>query len=253
MSVNIYLQNLSVARKSLLFCSLPLPTNYDVATTPPPFQSAAFLISASAIQTSTTRDYTIPRQKEANSRPKPTLTMPHLPNEIWLLIASYSEPQDLWLSLRQVNRQLHLCTEQHFKNEILPHSTLSLPIILPTYDIRSPIRGKGVFHPLPAGDLSSMQSSGPLLWQTQNPDRVIYCLGETEPDYYRSHFLTRWESMRKKGKGSLDEGLRWEMSICGRSNRVCLKYPFALTDGCKEDEGRLSLEWMATMTRFFRS
>ena len=166
--------------------------------------------------------------------------MPHLPNEIWLQIASCCDHPDLWLSFRLVNRQLQTCAESHFKHEVLPLATLSLPVVLPTYDIRSPILGKAVFRPLMTNE-------------TQNPDLIVFVLDRTVPDYYRSHFLSRWASMRDAESGSLAKPrVKWHLDVCGGSAGVCLKGPMATTPDCEDDEARVEFEWKATLTRFYR-
>ena len=170
--------------------------------------------------------------------------MVHLPNEIWLLIASYCDVSDLWLSVRQSNRQLQRCAEQYFGDDVLPLATLSLPIVLPTYDIRNPIRGKAVFHPL---NITSTQHSGEVSCI------VAFGLTETDPDYYRSHFKTRWSGMQDSTSHQLDERLRWELNILGRGTLLSLKRLKAIRQGCGESEPKLEFEWMPTMTRFFRS
>ena len=171
--------------------------------------------------------------------------MPHLPNEIWLLIASYCDPQDLWLTLRPVNNQLQQCTEQYFKRDVLPQTTLNLPIIIPTYDVRIPIRGKVIFNPIlqnrsiPSGD---------------DFERVVYCMEDMEPDYYRPHFLTRWATMQNRESGQLDDRrLRWELELGGQCHSVSLHGSTAMNQGGLGSEPRVSFDWRYMMTRFFRA
>ena len=171
--------------------------------------------------------------------------MLYLPNEIWLLIASYCEPKDVWLSLRPVSRQIQICSEQHFKQAVLPFAILSLPITLPTYDIRNPIRGKAVFHPLAS---KSCPPSG-----SGRSDRIVYRLAETEPTYYRSHFFARWDTLQKNHHGSLDERLRWELRLAGSSSGVRLREPLAVTQDYEVGGLQVSFEWKSTMTTFFRA
>lgn len=172
-------------------------------------------------------------------------SMPHLPNEIWLLIASYCEPKDLWLSLRPVNRQLQICAEQHIKQAVLSLAVLSLPITLPTYDIRNPIRGKAVFHPL--------ISKTPPPVESDSSDRIVYRLFETEPSYYRSHFFARWGTLQRGHSGTLDERLRWELSIGGLSVSVRLREPLAVTQDYEVGGLQVAFLWKPTTTCFFRA
>lgn len=108
--------------------------------------------------------------------------MPHLPDELWLLIASFSEPTDLWLTLRPLNRQLRDCTDQHFAENVLPRLLLHSPITFPTYDIRSPIHGRASF---------TYKSGVDEAHQQPNRERVTFALVDTEPSYHRSHFVDR--------------------------------------------------------------
>lgn len=170
--------------------------------------------------------------------------MPHLPNEIWLLIAEYCEPRDLWLSLRPVSRQLQQCTEQHFERNILPNTVLNLPVVIPTYDVRIPIRGKVVFTPV-SDDSSSDRKD--------NSNHKVYSMVETDPDYYRPHFLTRWVTMQDRETGRLDDRrVRWELELYGQRRGVSLHECTAVKQGCEKDEVRVSFEWTYTLTSFFR-
>lgn len=169
--------------------------------------------------------------------------MPHLPNEIWLLIASYCNPHDLWLTLRPVNNQLQECVEHYFRQEILPHTTLMLPVVIPTYDVRIPIRGKVVFNPMPEDcDAAAVHSF----------ESATYSMKDTEPDYYLPHFLSRWATMQDRETGQLDERrIRWELELEGWRHPVSLRRPMALKQGCKDGEARVSFDWRYTMTTFF--
>ncbi|KAK5121608.1 hypothetical protein LTR85_004780 [Meristemomyces frigidus] len=169
--------------------------------------------------------------------------MPYLPNEIWLDIIAYCDPRDLWLSLRTTNRQLSECVEQYFGDDVLPKTVTSLPIALPTYDIRQPMRGKAIFH-----HTRSNQSNE----QASNRDRASYSLSKTDPEHYRAQFLDRWEGMREKAGGKLGDHLRWDMQL---NDKV-------VTMGLKEariephqtvgaEAAQLSFDWKPTMSRFF--
>lgn len=170
--------------------------------------------------------------------------MPHLPNEIWLLIASYCEPKDLWLSIRPINSQLQECAEQYIKREILPHTTLILPVVIPTYDARIPIRGQVIFKPVPQGSKTD---------EGRDFDTAVFCLDDTDPDYYRPHFLTRWATMQDRETGHLDEQrIRWGFELEGQRKAVSLHRPFAMKDGCRVGEARVSFDWRYMLTTYFR-
>ena len=168
--------------------------------------------------------------------------MPHLPNEIWLLIATYCRPQDLWFSIRPVNNQLQQCAEQYFKQEILHHTTLILPVVIPTYDVRTPIRGKVVFTPM----LQDCHAGA-----VDNFGGATYCMTDTKSDYYRPHFLSRWATMQNRETGQLDERrMRWELELEGQRHPIALHRPVALKQGCK-DEVWVSFDWRCMVTTFF--
>ena len=170
--------------------------------------------------------------------------MRHLPNEIWLLIASYCELQDLWLSLRPVNNQLQQCTEQYFKHDVLPRTTLILPVVIPTY-IQVPMRGKVVFNYIPQCLHAATGHSS---------ERVIYRMEDTEPDFYRPHFLTQWVTMQDQESGRLDDRkLRWELELGGQCQSVNLYGSTAVKQGCAVGEARVSFGWRYLMTSFFRA
>lgn len=65
-----------------------------------------------------------------------------LPDELWLQILHYLEPQDVWLNTHKVSRQLESCSEDIIKNNLIRHFTISLSFTLGTstrarwYDIR---------------------------------------------------------------------------------------------------------------------
>lgn len=167
----------------------------------------------------------------------------HLPNEIWLQIASYCEPRDIWLSLRPINHQLQDCAEQHFQDHWLPHITLALPIALPTYDIRNPIRGRALFHPV-----TNLNGE-------KDEHRVVYLLHRTEPEHYHSHFLGRWKGMCDSNTTWLNEKMKWEMRVGELCGAVKLKRPAIdqrVLGGEAVDYERFSFEWRASVTSFFR-
>lgn len=167
--------------------------------------------------------------------------MPHLPIEIWLLIASYCDPKDLWLSIRPINRQLQQCAEQYVKQEVLPHTILVLPVVIPTYDLRVPIRGRVVFKPLDPSP--GLDFNG-----------TIFCLDDTEPDYYRPHFLTRWATMQDRDTGRLDaRRIRWELELEGQRSPVSLHCSTAIKHGCKVGEARVSFDWRYMLTTYFQA
>lgn len=173
-----------------------------------------------------------------------TASMPHLPNEIWLLIASYCEPRDLWLSIRPINSQLQQCAEQYIKQEILPHTTLLLPVVIPTYDVRIPIRGKVVFKPI-LPDSSTDNGC--------DFDGAVFCLHDTDPDYYRPHFLSRWATMQDRETGYLDERrIRWEFELAGQRSPLSLHRPLAVKDGCEAGDARVSFDWRYMLSTYFR-
>lgn len=167
--------------------------------------------------------------------------MAHLPDEIWLLIASYCDPQDAWLSLRRVNHQTQECCEHYFEDNVLPLAILVLPVTLPSYDMRNPVQGKVTFQPLEKGDVVVM---------TRATDRMRFRLTGTAPDYYHSHFLSRWASMRGANRGLLSKRMPWQLDLCGRTANAHLKNPFI--DEYVGQEARLSFEWRATITSFYR-
>ncbi|KAF2479772.1 hypothetical protein BDY17DRAFT_45435 [Neohortaea acidophila] len=167
---------------------------------------------------------------------------PHLPNELWILVFSHCSPKDLWLSLRPINTQLRTCTEEYYARHYLPLTQLTLPITLPTYDMRNPIRGKAVFHP---GLLGNSEESG----------RALYDLVGTDPSHYREHFLGRWKGMGEGEGRWLRETVVWEMGIAeGGVREVRLRRPRVEGIGVQGDleVARVSFEWRGTVSSFFR-
>lgn len=166
--------------------------------------------------------------------------MPHLPNEIWLLVASYCDPKDLWLSIRPINRQLQQCADQYVKEEVLPRTILILPVVIPTYDVRVPIRGKVLFNPISPTQGLDFNAS-------------VYCLDDTEPGYYRPHFLSRWATMQDRETGQLDDRrIKWELEFQGQCRPVSLHRSMAVKSGCRDDEARVSFDWRYMLTTYFR-
>lgn len=171
--------------------------------------------------------------------------MLHLPNEIWLQIASYCDPRDLWLSLRPTNRQLLECAEQYIKQEVLPKTTLFLQVVIPTYDMRIPIRGQVIFKPI-SHELTSTEEP--------DSDAIVYCLGDTDSDYYLPHFLTRWSTMQSRETGHLDaRRLQWQFELNGKRDSVKLYQSRAIRHGCQSGEARVSFDWRYTLTSYFRA
>ncbi len=172
-------------------------------------------------------------------------SMPHLPNEIWLLIASHCNPQDLWLSIRPVNNQLQQCAEQYFKNEILPHTILSLSVVLPPYDVRVSIRGKVVFTPMLQGCDPNMAS---------NFSNATYCMKDTDPGYYCPQFLSRWAIMQNRETGPLDERrTKWELELEGQRHPVGLQQTVTLKERVKHGDAWVSFDWKRMMNTYFMS
>ncbi len=168
---------------------------------------------------------------------------PYLPNEVWFLIAEYCEPKDIWLSLRQVSPQLQQCADQYFERTYLPDMTITLPIALPTYDIRNPIRGKALFKPNPVKGQDQAAS-----------DRVVFSLANTDPAHYHSHFVGRWKAMCDRNAGGwLKESTKWEMHLCGRHGFTRLKNAQGITASqVSDDHAQLSFDWKASITSFYR-
>lgn len=165
--------------------------------------------------------------------------MPLLPNELWLHILSYCSPSNQWLGLRLTARQLKGCVEQHFEREVLPSVEIHMPVALPTYDMRNPLRGREIFQPV-------SPRAG------RDPDRMHLVLSATDPDYYHEHFLGRWSGMRDTGNGMLSDSIRWDVQLGTLSNRMRLRDARAEVIA-KADEARVSFEWMGTMTGLFTS
>lgn len=169
----------------------------------------------------------------------------HVPNEVWLsVIAHCDSPQDLWLSVRRVNRQLQDCVEQHFAGHVLPQLVVSLPLTLPTYDARNPIRGEAVFHHHRPGsehgeDMLSDQS------------RALFALADTHPDFYRAHFFGRWAGMRDVDGGWMRSSVEWTMRLHGKTTRTKIKDARAVGEGVGEEEAQIQFDWKPTLTAFF--
>ncbi|KXT06816.1 hypothetical protein AC578_7255 [Pseudocercospora eumusae] len=161
----------------------------------------------------------------------------HLPNELWLLIIPHCSPADLWRSGRRVNAQLKDCVDQFFEREVLPHLIVSLPVALPTYDIRNPVRGQAVFHPL-------SPKTGP------EPGRLHVQLAQTEPEHYRTHFLDRWQGMQQSADAALGQHIRFDVQLADRT--VSMRLPDARGELVKSThDARMSFQWTPAMTAFF--
>lgn len=170
--------------------------------------------------------------------------MPYLPNEIWLAILPHCEFIDLWLSLRTVDQQLRDCVEQYIVQEVLPQTVISLPIALPTYDIREAARGSAILgYCAPDHEVENANDSG----------RASYRLVATEPQHYYPQFLDRWEAMQGVTSRRLSD-LKWalklgSMSIGMRLNDVRVD---AAPDG-KPEHALLSIAWKPSLTEFGKS
>lgn len=175
------------------------------------------------------------RRESAERSPE----MSHLPNELWLHILSFCSAQDQWLGLRLAAQQLKACVEQHFEREILPSIEISMPVALPTYDARNPLRGKAIFQPV-------SPKTG------RDADRMHLVLSSTNPDYYVDHFLSRWSGMSDTTDGTLSHSVRWDLSLGGKANRMRLRDAKAESTS-NEGEVSASFEWKGTMTGLFRS
>lgn len=165
--------------------------------------------------------------------------MTHLPNELWLHILCFCSARDQWLGLRMATHQLKACVEQHFEREILPSIDVSMPVALPTYDARNPLRGKAIFQPV-------SPRTG------RDAERMHLVLTSTDPDYYQDHFLGRWSGMRDTTDGTLSHSVRWDVSLGDKANRMRLRDAKAESTP-SEGEVSASFEWKGTMTALFRS
>ncbi|KAI7335480.1 hypothetical protein KC315_g3215 [Hortaea werneckii] len=174
---------------------------------------------------------------------KNQIPLPYLPNEIWLQIATYSDPRDLWLSLRVVNHQLADCVDQHFLDHVLPDTAIALPITLPTYDIRNPLHGRAILH-------CWARQGG----KTEGQDRLLYNLVKVEPAHARVQLLDRWTRMRDDAGGRLDGKVRWDLELGHARVRMPLRQARLERVQGEEAEGAfLSFDWRPTFTRFFES
>lgn len=174
-----------------------------------------------------------------SATPTPT---PHLPNEIWLhIIAHCEDNRDTWLSLRHINRQIQACVEQHFAENVLPDLKASLPMTMPSYDARNPIRGEAVFQYYQDQDRLDGTSH-----------TVVFELGETGPQFYLAHFLGRWAGMKDVDGGRLRESVKWSLKLDEKVVTTSVKDVCALSEGVRDDEARIRLEWKPTLTAFYR-
>ncbi|KAF2166927.1 hypothetical protein M409DRAFT_22979 [Zasmidium cellare ATCC 36951] len=167
---------------------------------------------------------------------------PHLPNEIWLTIITHiTNPRNTWLSLRPVNRQTQACVEKYFAETLLPQLKASLPMIMPSYDARNPIRGSATFRYCKA----QTQVKG------MNED-VVFELDDAGPQFYRENFLGRWKGLRDVDRGWLRESVVWEVGLGERVVSMRMKGVRALREGVEEEEARMRFEWKGTLTAFLR-
>ncbi|KAK5135651.1 hypothetical protein LTR08_004952 [Meristemomyces frigidus] len=160
--------------------------------------------------------------------------MPYLPNELWLAILPYCQTEDSWRSLRPVNQQLRACVEQYFLEEILPETVISLPITLPTYDIRQAMRGHARLRCLEGALVGG---------------RAIYALAEAVPAHYDVHFRARWKRVHAAG-GRIPDKQRWEVQLCDIEKSARVKD--ARVEGDPED-CQLSFDWKPTLTAILQT
>ncbi|KAI7487193.1 hypothetical protein D0860_04501 [Hortaea werneckii] len=178
---------------------------------------------------------------------------PYLPNEIWLQIATYCDPRDLWLSLRLANHQLSSCVDQHFLDHVLPTTTIALPITLPTYDIRNPLHGRAILQcwARQQGDGGTEGGGG-----GGKKDRLLYNLVKVEPAHARVQLLDRWTRMRDDAAGGRLDGkkVRWDVELGHARVRMPVRQARLEQVQDQEAEGPfLSFDWRPTFTRFFES
>lgn len=167
--------------------------------------------------------------------------MAHLPNELWLNIISDCDcDKDLWLNLRVVNHQIQSCVEQYFAEKILPQLTVSLPLALPTYDARNPIRGEATFT-------YCTQQSRPDR-EYGDDGRVYYDLGPTIPAFYG-----RWSGMRDVHGGWMRPSVEWILRVKGEEGTCRVKDARAVSEGVGKDENGIEFEWKATLRAFYKS
>lgn len=175
------------------------------------------------------------------------INMPYLPNEIWLSVISRCSDENAWLSCRLVNRQLRDCVEQHFIDDVLTRLEVKLPMAMPTYDIRNPVRGEAILRHCKARKAAS---------QAGDLERACFTVSDTEPAHCEIQFLSRWERMREASGGNLSDSLRWNLQlkrVSGWRVADAVRLKEARIDkGCGHHTGgiQLSFEWKPAMTVF---
>lgn len=170
----------------------------------------------------------------------------HLPNELWLHIISHCDGHNsLWLSLRRTNQQLKACVEHFFAAEILPQLVIALPMTLPTYDARNPMREEAVFQYY-SGQAESGRIEG-----TQ--DRVVFELNDEKPEFYVAHFFGRWAGMKDVDGGWLRPSMQWKLRLEGKEVEARLKDGKAIREGVGEEEARMEFVWKSTLTGLYLS
>lgn len=158
--------------------------------------------------------------------------MPHLPSELWLAILEHCDSRDAWTVLRPTSRQLRDCVEQHFVNHVLPLLIVTLPVRLPTYDVRTVAHGRAVFP-----------------FSTKVESRMVFTLLETRPPSYYSHFLSRWSGMKDAhGDGHLSDRIPWEVQLGDLERRMHLKEALVYDDSLPA----LSFDWRTMATTLFK-
>ena len=163
--------------------------------------------------------------------------MPHVPDEIWLYLATFCVPRDLWRSLRPVNRQLRDCVDDHFETHLLPDMKLTLPFSMPSYDVREQRRGRASFTFVTCERATA---------------RAIFRLHSCD---YEDHFMHRWASMRSSRHGHLSEALVWEVDLSLTAmGSVNLRNPEVDDRGSDIARGvaTFSFEWKPAMCSLFK-
>jgi hypothetical protein len=164
--------------------------------------------------------------------------MVYLPDEIWLHIASHCDAADLWLSLRRVDRQLHRCAEQYFRDHHIPRMGLDLVVSIPSYDMRNPQIGRATFY---------LETESEATAGHDSVGRVTFRHLGIAPAHYHSHFMARWTGMQRSSNGGLNERMHWNIYTRGVSLNVRLKE--AIIEETRDDDvARLSFDWRFPVT-----
>lgn len=167
-----------------------------------------------------------------------SIVMPHLPNEIWLrildLVIEDSHPCELW-EWRTCNRQLRDLIEDTFYTTCVQKLKLVLPVGLPTYDVRNPLRGNLTFAHV-KGDSH----------RAQECRRTIFCLESVSPEIYDQQLRRRWEAMCSKYSSQTpDAGIVWLLHY-QEHDPVKVRLPSLRLEGrdsSRLDQDSLSFEW----------